>query len=309
MTEFHGEFDDAKLPPRSKLFSGRGLDVLQSKRGPFEDYLKKLLQKPALKGSDILFTFLTSSEELTADAYNLGLGKLIKNVPMKLTKERGQSLQPFISSFVASTLQGPPQPSYDAVVGAECDEQKSERPILPHEVFQNNLALSNGVKLGHCNKYFANMKRRQEEGVYDTLVYLAVKVFQVTGAKLQIMMGLRTLFRNTFDSLVEYVISSKLAQVLSVGRMVHLCQLVEGAIFEAGPSRTDADKLARKKKALENMQSFLRPLLEGVVGKEMFEERTEMIFSSIQNPTINKQLAYVLVDTALVELFPELKEG
>ena len=247
LTEFHGEFEEAKLPPRSKLFSGRGLDVLQSKIVPFEEYLRKLLQKPALKGSDILFTFLTSSEELTAaSAYDFGIGKMIKNVPMKLTKEKGQSLQPFISTFVQSTLQGPAQPrwntcsvsfglqfhslsllSYNSVV-AECDEHRSERPIQPHPLFKNNLGVSNGVKLGHCNKYFSSMKRRQEYGVFDTLMYLAVKVFQVVGIKLQLLVGVGTVFRRSFDALVHYAISSKLSQVLSVGRVVHICQLLEG---------------------------------------------------------------------------------
>ena len=53
---------DAKLPPRSKLFGGKGLDVLQSKQEPFQDYLVKLLQKPNLKKSDLLYTFLTSKQ-------------------------------------------------------------------------------------------------------------------------------------------------------------------------------------------------------------------------------------------------------
>ncbi len=110
LTEFHGEFEDAKLPPKAKLFSGRGLDVMQAKKQPFEDYLKCLLQKPSLKGSDILFTFLTSSEEFTPAATSHL--KMIKNVPMKLTKERGQGLQPFIATFVASTISGPSKPRH-----------------------------------------------------------------------------------------------------------------------------------------------------------------------------------------------------
>jgi len=73
----------------------------------FENYLTSLLLKPALKESDILYTFLTSDEEFTTEGSNLGLGKMIKNVPIKLTKERGQSLQHFIDSFVMQ-IQSPP---------------------------------------------------------------------------------------------------------------------------------------------------------------------------------------------------------
>ncbi len=107
LSEFHGEFADCRLPPRAKLFAGKGLDVMQAKKQPFEEYLQCLLQKPALERSDLLFTFLTSADEFTVAASNMGLGKMLKN-PIKLSKER--SLQPFITSFIASTQQEPPKP-------------------------------------------------------------------------------------------------------------------------------------------------------------------------------------------------------
>ena len=78
----------------------------------FEDYLVGLLQKPSLRESDILYTFLTSKDEFTVAATNLGFGKIIKNVPIKLTKERGQSLQTFIDNFLTQTQQPPPKPRY-----------------------------------------------------------------------------------------------------------------------------------------------------------------------------------------------------
>ena len=42
------------ISSRAKLFGGKGLDVLQSKLEPFEDFLVRLLQKPNLKKSDLL---------------------------------------------------------------------------------------------------------------------------------------------------------------------------------------------------------------------------------------------------------------
>ena len=59
----------------------------------------------------------------------------------------------------------------------------------------------------------------------------AVKIFRVSNTKLQILMALRTLFRNTVDGFVEYIIASKLAQVLSVGRVAYICQILEGTII------------------------------------------------------------------------------
>ena len=66
LVQYHGIFEDVKLPPKSKLFGGKGLDVLQSKLEPFQVFIIKLLQKPNLKKSDLLFTFLTSKQVITS---------------------------------------------------------------------------------------------------------------------------------------------------------------------------------------------------------------------------------------------------
>lgn len=71
----------------------------------FEEFLQKLLQKPALKGSQLLFLFLKTKDEFT-NTYlpDVSLGRLIRDVPRKLMKERGQHLDAFINLFLASTL-------------------------------------------------------------------------------------------------------------------------------------------------------------------------------------------------------------
>lgn len=72
----------------------------------FEEYLQKLLQKPNLRGSDLLHAFLNSPAEfsscLTAQD---GIGKIIRKSvePIKLRKERGQHLENFLNAFLAST--------------------------------------------------------------------------------------------------------------------------------------------------------------------------------------------------------------
>ena len=49
--------------------------MLQSKLEPFEDFLVRLLLKPNLKKSDLLFTFLTSKQEFNEAASQLGLSR------------------------------------------------------------------------------------------------------------------------------------------------------------------------------------------------------------------------------------------
>lgn len=309
LTEFHGEFEDLHLPPKAKLFMGKGLDVMQSKKQPFEEYLSGLLQKPFLKESDILFTFLTSPEEFTVAASNLGLGKIMKTVPIKLTKEKGQSLQPFIDSFVGSTLSPPPKPRYDSVIGnvTEHDDTR-DRVIVPHRLFDNTFDISHSeVKRGEVFAYYAKQKVRQETGVYDTLVFLAANLFKVTSTYVNVLLGLGIVCRNTFDWLVNYAISSKLAQVLCCRRVAFLCHLLQGALFETHAARNDEDKRRRKEHALEHFQNYLRPFVEFMSGRQNFEEGTQFVFDALQEPTLNKQLVLVLFDIVISELFPELE--
>ena len=100
LVQYHGVFDDIKLPSRSKLFGGKGLDVLQSKQEPFQDFLVKLLQQPSLRKSDLLYSFLTSRAEFSEST----TAKLFTRVPsIKLTKERGQFLQSFLTLFTGES--------------------------------------------------------------------------------------------------------------------------------------------------------------------------------------------------------------
>ena len=311
LTEFHGEFEDVKLPPRVKIFFHRGLDVMQSKIKLFEDYLAGLLQKPSLKGSDLLFTFLTSPDEFTVAASYLGMGKMIKNVPMKLTKEKGQSLQPFIDNFVSSTLSQSSKPRYDKDMLQTSDKDAtSERIIEKHDLFEDNFGVSEELKIGAAYKYFAHKKTVPEiSSTYDTLVYLAASLFRVPVFTLQLMLGVGIIVKNTFDHIVEYAIASKLSNVLCPQRVAFLCRLTEEALFEHSKPRTPAEKSQRKNNALKNFQNFIRPLVQYMTGKEKFESGTKFIFNGLQDPVINKQLAILLFDQIIFEMFPELSES
>ena len=310
LTEFHGEFEDVRLPPKSKIFFNRGLDVMQSKIKLFEDYLIGLLQKPALKGSDLLFTFLTSPEEFTVAASYLGMGKMIKNVPMKLTKEKGQSLQPFIDNFVASTLSQSSKPRYDKDMMNTADKDStSERIIAKHKIYEDNFSVNEELKIGAAYKYFSHKKSVQEiTSTYDTLVYLAANLFRVPIFTLQLMLGVGIIIKNTFDHIVEYGIASKLSQVLCCRRLAYLCRLTEEALFDSGQPRTMEDKRRRKTNAFRNFRTFIKPFTHYLTGEEKFLAGTKFIFEALQDPIINKQLAMQLFDQIIFDLFPELHE-
>ena len=93
----------------------------------FESFLRTLLQQPALKGSDLIFSFLTLSDLSACQAISdtsvigsnllpdLGFSRMMRNVrhvPMKLRKEKGQDLDSFLQTFIASTEAPKPKPRY-----------------------------------------------------------------------------------------------------------------------------------------------------------------------------------------------------
>ncbi|KAB7506907.1 Sorting nexin-14 [Armadillidium nasatum] len=104
LTEFHGDFPDNNLPPRRSFFASKGTSFMHSRRQIFEGFLQKLLQNPSLRNSQLLFLFFKSKDEFTASYLpDVSLSRLLKEVPRKLIKERGQNLDAFISSFITST--------------------------------------------------------------------------------------------------------------------------------------------------------------------------------------------------------------
>jgi len=312
LTEFHGEFEDLNLPPKASLFTGKGLDVLQAKIKPFEEYLAGLLKKPFLKESDILFTFLTSNDEFTMASSTLGVGKIINKVnPMKLTtKERGQNLQPFIDNFVASTLSSPSKPRADSVIGGNVDhDDYTNHEVEFHSIFGNNFGLKSLPKHGPAFTSVEKNKIRQDKGTFDVIFYLVATLFKASLVCLHLLHGVGILVRKSFDHLVDYGIRTKLASVLCCNRIAYLIKMIESSVFEPpGPSVTEKEKLQRKEEALENFQTYLRSFIQPLCGKQKYENGTQFVFDALQDPVLNKQLTYVLVDVILEELFPDLSK-
>lgn len=109
LIEFHGETEI----PENLLPSRRNLGALEYKKLKYEEFIQKLLLKQSLRGSDLLYTFLTSEHDfmlLINTTVPIGdLGNIYQSVAYKLRKEKGQHLDGFMNTFLNST--GRPKPS------------------------------------------------------------------------------------------------------------------------------------------------------------------------------------------------------
>lgn len=295
LVQYHGIFQDAKLPPRAKLFGGKGLDVLQSKLEPFEEFLVRLLQKPNLKKSDLLYTFLTSRQEFNQAASQLGLTRIIKTVPNIIKKEKGQFLQTFITTYVASTQCPPPRPG-------RLDGESEVRETL-HPLYGDNFSAQSPFPVSSLGP----SQTCTVQGLYDTLFYLALRVARLSDPWLRLLSGLRLVVGESLNHLIHHLLATKLESLLTSGRVTHLIEAVEEAVFDPSPPLEDSKEEERLREAtLQAFRSYLPSLLTRFLGKS-YNPSTQTIFNCVQEPLLNKQLTYGLLETLLVKIFPELR--
>lgn len=93
------------------IFLTRSTTPIETRRQKYEEFVQKLLQKPSLRGSDLLYTFLTTKQNFTILADTSvpivsDLENIYQSVAHKLRKEKGQRLDPFMATFLASTETG-----------------------------------------------------------------------------------------------------------------------------------------------------------------------------------------------------------
>lgn len=310
LIEFHGEFEDVLLPSK-RTFVLKNKTFLESQRENFEQYLQKLLTKPVLRGSELLYSFLTSELEFTTSFLEVNLGKKVKSGALKLVKERGQHLEPFLKSFLQSTESPKSRPSRWSDKDSDTVSISSEK--MSNSIYNNNancdLDDSPGTPCRPIRSFETSLETSIENinGVYNAIIYLAVRIYDSPFWLIRSLLSLRSVLANTFNFFLEWYLSHKLEKVLQEYHIVKIIHILRDALFfDNDPPRTDEEKRQRQENALSELKSFIPKLFVTAVGREKHENGTRVIFDLLQLPRLNKQLSYMLLDAALEELFPEL---
>lgn len=310
LTEFHGTFADAQLPSK-RIIGPKNFEFLASKREEFEEYLQRLLQHPELSNSQLLADFLSphsmESQFLDRMLPDVNLGKIFKSVPGKLIKERGQNLEPFIQSFFNSCESPKPKPSRPELTILSPTAENNKK--LFNGLFKNNANFSGGPEIKQNSNYFMEMVT--VDGMYDYMMYVGRVVFRMPDWLHHILAAGRILFKSTFEAYMDQYMQSKLEQILQEHRMVSLITQLRDAVFcENSEERTAEDKQVRAKQTFEEMMKYLPDFVGKCIGEEAKYEGIQLLFDGLQQPLLNKQMTYVLLDIAVQELFPELgKQG
>ncbi|XP_036172425.1 sorting nexin-14 isoform X8 [Myotis myotis] len=308
LTEFHGTFPDAQLPSK-RIIGPKNYEFLKSKREEFQEYLQKLLQHPELSNSQLLADFLSpnggETQFLDKILPDVNLGKIIKSVPGKLMKEKGQHLEPFIMNFINSCESPKPKPCKPELTILSPTSENNKK--LFNDLFKNNANRAENTERKQNKNYF--MEMMTVEGVYDYLMYVGRVVFQVPDWLHHLLMGTRILFKNTLEMYTDYYIHRKLQQLFQEHRLVSLITLLRDAVFcENTEPRSLQDKQKRAKQTFDEMMNYIPDVIVKCIGEEAKYESIRLLFDGLQQPVLNKQLTYVLLDIVIQELFPELNK-
>ncbi|XP_059174499.1 sorting nexin-14-like isoform X2 [Physella acuta] len=301
LTEFHGELPECQLPAK-KSFGTKKQDFTEGKKTDFENYLQKLLTLPQLKNSELLYKFLTSEHEFsTSFLPDIKLGKFVKT---KLVKEKGQHLDEFLLTFATSTEATKPRSIKLSRRGSETSLLSTSSEKLSGTHYDNNM--NYGFNPPQSKKDVLH-QMTDIDGPFDSLLFILKNIFGAPLFLQQVMLSLRILLKETVESYLNQHIENKLSQVTQEHRLVSLIHLLKDVLFnDNDPPRTDKDKEQRYNKALQEMVEFLPGLLTSALGPTKTTNGCELLLNIFQQPKLNKQLSYVLLDIVIQELFPEL---
>ncbi|XP_046728458.1 sorting nexin-14 isoform X8 [Silurus meridionalis] len=306
LTEFHGSFQDAQLPSK-RIIGPKNFEFLTSKRLEFEEYLQNLLRHPELSNSQLLADFLspysTETQFLDKMLPDVNLGRIFKSVPGKLIKEKGQNLEPFLQSFFVSCEQPRPKPSRPELTVLSPTAGSNKK--LNNELYKNNAAHVDTMDKKHKQNYF--FEPMELEGVYDYMMFVGRVVFHMPDWLHHMLAAGRILFKKTLEAYMDQYLQNKLDQILQEHRLVSLITLLRDAVFcENNEERSPEDKQRRAKQTFEEMMNYLPDTVVKCIGEENKYEGIQLLFNCLQQPLLNKQITYVLLDIAVEELFPEL---
>ncbi|XP_044765022.1 sorting nexin-14-like isoform X2 [Coccinella septempunctata] len=304
LVEFHGENEitDSPLPARKA-----GSDIGTRMAG-YEKFLQKILQNNTLRGSDLLYTFLTTEDDFSLYLSTCGapvqdLSNIYQSVTQKLRKEKGQHLDNFMNVFMSSTGNEKSGKFSTLEVGDEVDPLNAMSQDIPSKTFHNSVFNDNF-------KILFNKSRRNTTSsvnplnILECLFYIAKHILNVPLIVLRFYVATCNMVGDTLEYIWCIFIQKKLAWFCQQ----HLEYLVTclQVIFEDLESpATLIESEKHKEEALKVMTRIFNEFPYNLLGKN-FSNGVVSFWEVIQNPLFNKQLAYQLLDILLLEMYPNI---
>ncbi|XP_045517750.1 sorting nexin-14-like isoform X1 [Pieris brassicae] len=312
LQEFHGDRLLAHLP----LPSRRDNSPLETLRYKYEDFLQRILQITLLQTSELLYLFLTVDTDFSlvvqASTLNVGtdLGNIYQSVAHRLRKEKGQHLESFLRNFLISSdkerYQALKQGTRDVEEALEVNENVTEVVVrkrngrnIKNRTFGNNFDIR--PQLSDRDMVY----QQNVVGFTQCLMYILIKVIKTRSFLLGVVGNILSISRDLVDRAVCFALNRSLSDLLSERRLAHLIRLGHGILFSKRTSpRNDAVK--QRFTARSRVESAIGARATIALGPGLPRAALNA-FDILQNPLLNKQLVYNLLDLCVLELFPELR--
>lgn len=327
LKEFHGEEIDAiSLPPR-RTFVRITKQLLETHREKFEKFLQQLLSNESMKRSRLFYNFLNSPKDTFA--VNFNLTKMIRNVPSKFSKEKGQHLYSFLKNFINSCEKDP--------VTSNGQQQSPKKQQTKNSKNSNNQINNKRRKSfivkwpeivltdNDDNHYDNKHHHVSFKFLYDYILTILIRFYSLSNRLKFIFFLFRPIFRHTLQGFCHYQLRKKLKQTFTAINIVTMIDhLKESLKYDESIHDDDRNndcinnhyrkinfpmnltKNQRSELVLKLLKNFIpKWLLELFVNNEKHEEIVFIIFSLLQYRLLNKQLLYLIIDLLLNEMYPE----
>lgn len=217
------------------------------------------------------------------------------------TKPKGQNLDSFLQAFLSSTV----EPTKRKPLPKGILEQSQRRSEEGHYLLRRKSSGNSRLKAEASGKPLLEV-----HGATDYILYLAQQLFKVPAFLYSLLVCGKVAFQQTLDVFADRYLAHKVDLLTNEHRLVMIIHLLRDAIFfDQDPPRTDTQKLERREQTLKEMLEFLPDIAVRAMGTERHKAGMTLLFELLQQPKLNKQLAFVLLDCLMGEIFPELKES
>ncbi|CAG9818827.1 unnamed protein product [Phaedon cochleariae] len=305
LVEFHGETEicDSPLPSRK---TGSSIETRITK---YEEFLKKLLLKSTLKGSDLLYYFLTTEEDFTIyiaqNATNIqDIGNIYQSVAYKLRKEKGQYLDSFMMSFLNSTGIQKNEKLELTEVGEEIGSFSISSQMHSPKTYRNHIFNDNFGVQYNCLKT-ANGESFTPEGIGDSAFYLLKHIFKIPNGILKLYASICSVAQYVVEMTSRLFIERTIKSNLSQSNLAHLIKLLEDIVFNPHVSPTKDELKKRQIRAFQELNNSIPTKVTKIFGNGV-KDGSSALLEVMQHPHFNKQLAYNLLDIVLLEIYPTL---
>lgn len=287
---------------------------LDSKRQEFQSYLSNLIKCDKLKGSQLVYNFLSKADEFTADS--LSLRKMIRSVPGKWTLEKGQNLDQFISRLLGKSLESPysfsivndQSPKHSSHQGKSSDRHSNVS--TDHNDEEDTVTIASETSEINARQDDEYEGRKDTSIAFDYLLWALYYFVSVDEKHLLVrcLIYLEVVIRSSFESTVRLIVDLFLRKsISSVSPVLRLLRYLNISLEEKMNQMSSASTKDQKdlhKQASDSLVCWLRR----IPFASSLQQPAYVFFTMTQYPILNRQLVFTWIDDLIGFYFPQITQ-